>query len=215
MNTKHEKSPCCRGSIIHFGKRRRQCTICQKTWRVWRRQRGRKKKRYNTLLVHQYLGGNFVSCAKEARKRNILESTFRKRLQQSTRHFVATTSWKSVSAKGPYIVTADAVIKRIKHQWYTIYAVAIKHPQQSSAILLPPIILNGRETYHGWEKVFDMIPVCTCSPRFLCKSSFLYKNLSDLSIFNFHLKWGRISGSIKIFPLLTKEGGRGRCEHSL
>jgi hypothetical protein len=109
-------------------------------------------------LVTRYLEGDFVSLKREARRRTLNASTFRKRLKQSAHTFVAVTEFGTLSPGGQYIFMADAIIKRIKHQWYTVYVVAIKSPQQSVATLFPPVILNGRETYQGWQTVFDTIP---------------------------------------------------------
>jgi transposase-like protein len=158
MTTQHEKSPCCRGKIIRFGERRRQCTLCRKTWRVWQRSRGRKKKRKNIKLVFQYLDCDFVSLRKEAKQRKVNESSLRRSLKKSTQHFVATTEWKKICKKGPYVLMADAVIKYIKRKWYTVYVVAIKQPNQAVATIFPPQVLQGKESYHGWRKVLDDIP---------------------------------------------------------
>ncbi len=159
MTTKHEKSPCCREKIIRFGGRRRQCTRCQKTWRVWRRNRGRKKRRQNFLLVTRYLEGDFASLKREAERKGLNGSTFRKRLNRSARAFVAATEFDTLSPSEQYILIADAIIKRIKHQWYTVYVIAAKKSQQSTATLFNPVILNGRESYHGWRAVLDTVPM--------------------------------------------------------
>lgn len=55
MKNLHAKSPCCRGEIIHYGNRRRQCLICRKTWRIRRKKRGRKRKREQKTLLVRYL----------------------------------------------------------------------------------------------------------------------------------------------------------------
>ena len=153
MDTQHEKSPCCGGRIIHFGERRRQCASCKKTWRVWRRRRGRKKKRNNLLLVFQYLDGNFVSIKKEAKRKRIHESALRRQLKRSAQHFIETTAWEKVPANRRYILMADAVVKRIRRQWYTVYIVAAKQPHRSTAVVLPPVVLH-------WERNLPRMEIC-------------------------------------------------------
>src|SRR5438132_9297316 len=45
MHSWHAKSRCCRAKIYHFGSRRRQCSQCKRTWRIRKKQRGRKPRR--------------------------------------------------------------------------------------------------------------------------------------------------------------------------
>lgn len=161
MNTQHEKSPCCKGRIIHFGKRRRQCACCRKTWRVWQRKRGRKKQRIHKNILAQYFNGNFVSIRKEALRRKIHESKLRRRLKHSAQQFAANDAWAKLPTKNnQYVLLADAIVRYINHQWWTIYLTAIKSPCRNDAVLLPPMTQQGRESYHGWIRALNAIPPC-------------------------------------------------------
>lgn len=151
MTRKHEKSTCCQGKIIHFGGRRRQCKLCKKTWRVWQRRRGRKQTRTNRKLLVQYLDGHFVSIRKEAKRRGISESVLRRRLRKSAQRFVDTASWEHIPQNDQYILVADAVVKRINYEWWTIYCMAVRSYKVTQAILLPPVIRVGKEVYQGWH----------------------------------------------------------------
>lgn len=158
MNTQHEKSPCCGAKINHFGSRRRQCSFCKKTWRVWRKKRGRNKKRLLLGALIKYFDGDFVSIAKEARRRHIHESSLRRRLKCAAIHLVEHGEWLRPEPSAVYILLADAIIKRIRGAWYSAYIMALKDIRKNDALLLPPVILPNRESHGGWTEVLNGIP---------------------------------------------------------
>jgi hypothetical protein len=160
MNIRHEKSPCCKGRIIRFGKRRKQCNVCRKTWRLWQRKRGRRKQRARTDILAQYFNGHFVSIKKEALRRKTHESTLRRRLKRSANQFTANNLWEELpDHKNKYVLLADAMVKYINHRWWTIYLTAVKSPDRNDAVLLPPVIQQGKETYYGWVNTLNVIPL--------------------------------------------------------
>lgn len=160
MTRKHEKSSCCRREIIHFGGRRRQCKLCRRTWRVWQRHRGRKQTRTNQKLLMQYLDGHFASIRREAKRRRISESALRRRLKKNAQHFVDAAPWESIPQQNDqYILVADAMIKRINYQWWTIYCMAVRSCKAKQAILLPPVVKTGREVYQGWQAALETLPL--------------------------------------------------------
>lgn len=158
MNTLHEKSICCRGKIIRFGERRRQCVGCKKTWRAWQHKRGRKRYRQNPSVLRAYFEGEFVSIRKEAARRKIHESMLRRRLHASAKNLINKMPWYIPRVSYPVILAADAIIKRIRKRWWTVYLISVKYPKAGKAVLLQPVIKPGRETYYGWQDTLNALP---------------------------------------------------------
>ncbi len=157
MNKKHEKSACCRAETIKYGKRRYQCLLCKRTWRVWKHKRGRKKKRINHELVKLFLNREMISISKTAAKRQIPESTLQDALRRSRSNFLLHESYASIP-NGNLILVADAVIEFVERKWLTIYLMLLRNTFEDVAIILPPLFRNGTETYDGWSEAFETIP---------------------------------------------------------
>lgn len=60
--------------------------------------------------------------------------------------------------EGPYVLLADAMLKRIRGQWWTVYFTAVKMPGDTHAVLLPPVVQAGRECPSGWRAALNAIP---------------------------------------------------------
>lgn len=158
MSTLHEKSPCCRGKIIRFGNRRRQCTNCHRTWRVWQHRRGRSKYRINKKPFLQFLDNGMVSITREAGRRHMHESTLRRRITAALRHY-HTEPWPAApSCPSQVVLLADAIVKRIRRHWWTVYFTAVKVPGDAAARLLAPIVLPHRESHAGWRVALNALP---------------------------------------------------------
>lgn len=158
MDLLHEKSSCCKKKIIRFGVRRRQCIKCRRTWRVWQRARGRDRKRIRTSLLRKYLDGDFVSISKEADRRKIHESVLRRALNAALRKYIQEPWIIKISGEDSIVLLADAVVKRIRYSWWTIYFVAVKKPNVNSATVFKPVVLRGRESYADWQYVLNSLP---------------------------------------------------------
>lgn len=155
MITLHEKSLCCRGKIRRFGKRRRQCIICKKTWRVWRKHRGRKKKRISNNFFVRYLKHEIPPLSAMARKYNLSEVILKNRLKRSRDVFLTKTLWPSLPKSKNLIIIADAMVIYTKEGWYTFYFILCKKIKDSEAIITPPNIIKGTETTMGWYETLD------------------------------------------------------------
>lgn len=153
----HEKSPCCKGKIFRFGKRRRQCVNCRKTWSVWKRKRGRHRHRTQPSLLDKYFSGAFASIQKEADRRGIHESVLRRRIRFLAKKLCSKGAW-SPPTTGSTILLVDAIIKRINGCWWTVYLTAVKSVTESFATLLPPIVSRTRESHKGWQDTLNGIP---------------------------------------------------------
>lgn len=150
MNEIHEKSPCCRGQIYLFGARRRQCSLCKKTWRVWKKKRGRRKNRYSFKTLFQYFEGKLIRSKLEHR-------TLSARLRNILKKFNDRTPWPMIP-EGPLIVIADGLIEFIEKKIHCVYFVLVRSIFSSQAIILPPYIQSEKETCAGWQKTFASIP---------------------------------------------------------
>jgi len=157
MNKKHEKSACCRAKIIKYGRRRRQCVSCRKTWRVWKCARGRKKKRVNHNLVKAFLNRETIAISKRAEKRGQSESTLQDALRKSRDAFLLHEPYAPIP-RGDLIMVADAVIELIKGRWVTTYLMLLRSVSGNVAVILPPFFRRGTETWEGWSEAFETIP---------------------------------------------------------
>ena len=158
MNKKHEKSACCQAVIIKYGNKRRQCVGCRRTWSVWKKRRGRKKKRIDTNLAQAFLRREIASQIALAKQRRCSEALVQKTLQSSRDVFIRTTAWFAIPA-GDLILIADGVVEMVERQWHTIYLMLVRPVSGRDAVILPPLMLSGTETASGWRKAMDTIPV--------------------------------------------------------
>lgn len=150
MNKLHEKSPCCGSKIHHFGTRRRQCSSCKKTWRVWKKIRGRKRRRLNVKTLFNYFDGHLKPSRLEKR-------TVSARLRILLREYNNETPWPKVP-EGRLIAVADGLIEFFKEKNYTIYIILVRSIDGSKAFILPPYMREGGEVVLGWHEAFEQVP---------------------------------------------------------
>lgn len=154
----HAKSPCCRGEIKKYGKRRRQCVICGKTWRIYKKKRGRKRKREQKNLLIRYLRHEVPSLSSLARVKHATERKLQARLSRSLNHFIKRTPWPELPIEGDLIVIADAMVRYIQKEWHTFYFILIRKAEEEEAVITSPYIRKGTETCSGWQQALDRMP---------------------------------------------------------
>lgn len=151
MTSSHAKSPCCQGRIIRFGSRRRQCVVCKKTWRIRKKQRGRKRLRRDTRpairYVHRILGASRLST--DQRQRRLAASADRMRED---------APWPSLPAHAPLIAVADAVRIRAEKRVWTVYLILIRRSREARAWIAEPYMQEGKESCQGWQDAFALLP---------------------------------------------------------
>lgn len=150
MNEIHEKSPCCRGKIRLYGTRRRQCSVCKKTWRVWKRKRGRKERRFCFETLYRYFNDSLI-------QRHLKKRTVSARLRKILTKFNEEEPWEVVPT-GPLIAIADALIEYIEGYPYTVYFILVRSINGTQAVILPPFMLIEAERGFGWDQAFQRIP---------------------------------------------------------
>jgi len=161
MKKLHEKSPCCRGSIRRFGKRRRQCSVCKKTWRMWRKKRGRKAMRLAPNYITAYFSHRSRTVRAYADGRSGSKSRVQRRLARSLTAYVAAQegAWRAIIPKhGELILVADAIWHRIRGEKYTIYCMFLRPKRGADAVIVPPHLSIGHEDAAGWQRALHTIP---------------------------------------------------------
>jgi hypothetical protein len=161
MNTKHEKSACCSAPVRRYGKRRRQCVQCKKTWRAWKRKRGRKKKRIVPGLINAYFSRRVVAIRDLAYRRQEGKSSSQRALARSLENFIQVNnaSWETlVPRHGKLILVADAIWYRVKGKKYTIYVLLLRPRNGDTAVIWPPYLTPGHEDIKGWRLAAATIP---------------------------------------------------------
>lgn len=157
MKTLHAKSSCCRRKIYRFGNRRRQCSLCGRTWSVWRKKRGRKHRRKDkNLLVKVLLEKQ--TFKQQIRKGSIISiAGLHKRFRKTLSRFVEQPR-KDILPSGDLILLADGFWFRFKKEDWILYLMALKPVKEKIATLLDPILLPGKESYENWSQVIKTIP---------------------------------------------------------
>jgi len=157
MATQHAKSPCCRGRINRFGKRRRQCGICKHTWRIRQKHRGRKRKRIATALLSRILLEKHT-IAQERRIVRLSRSGIAVRYVKAMRSLIG----KRHSLHLPsslYALLGDGLYFKFKRREWVMYLMAVKSDRGKKAYFLDPVLLEGRECYERWVKAVATIPL--------------------------------------------------------
>ena len=158
MEKLQEKSPCCRGKTWVLNKKRRQCSLCKKTWRCWPKRRGRKKNRISNKLLIKYLNNELGIVSKQKNAKGLSSSAFQERMRKSLVNYNDKTPWPDIPT-GDLIVIADAMVEYIEHIPHIIYFMFLRSIHANQAVILPAsFAVNTGEGYYGWNKAFDLIP---------------------------------------------------------
>jgi len=157
MMNKHVKSPCCSAPVRRYGKRRRQCIQCKKTWSIRQKKRGRKLIRPAPVLLRNILEGKDTST-NSARRRKMRPSTVQKRISQTIYIFLQKTNFGSFP-QGKVILLIDGLWINFKREGrYTLYLMAIRGIDDKTAYFLDPVLLPDHESLTNWETAIATIP---------------------------------------------------------
>lgn len=156
MTTLHAKSPCCRGRIYKFGKRRRQCSLCKRTWRIRRKRYGRKRKRIAPRLAIRML----MECqtlAHQKRYGKVSQSGWSRKFTKALLATVHTTRARRIPV-GHYALLGDGLYFKFKRMDWVMYVMAVKPIRSHRAYFLDPVLLQGKESYERWRQALTTIP---------------------------------------------------------
>lgn len=151
------KSLCCGAKVCRYGKRRRQCSQCKKTWRIRKRKRGRKQLRVTTNIVSDVLVRGETLTQRSQRGR-LSARQYQLRYHRSVEERVP-KCWFPRVPSGKLVLIADGLWTLTNQkQRFVVYLMAIRSINSTRAIFLPPIILKGSEIRRKWELAFDTVP---------------------------------------------------------
>lgn len=151
----HAKSPCCGALVRRFGRRRRQCTHCKRTWRIRQKKRGRPRTRHLEHLLKRILIDGHT-LAQEARNFRLRTVSIAARFQTALRSFVASAPPRL--PMGPYALIIDGVYFKFQRKEWVLYQMALKPIQSKRMYFLDPVLITGRERMEAWEQAIDTIP---------------------------------------------------------
>lgn len=157
MYTQHEKSTCCRAKIYKFGNKRRQCSLCKKTWTVWAKKRGRKSSRPRQSLLKKVLVEKQSLFSAKLNRIRLTEAARSVRLRRSMEQFVKNTR-PNRSPSGKLILLVDALWFRFKKERWALYVRALRSVNGQRATFLDPVLKLEKENYDDWEQIVDAIP---------------------------------------------------------
>lgn len=155
MATQHAKSPCCRGRVNRFGKRRRQCSICKQTWRIRQKRRGRKRKRIAVLLLNRILIGRHT-IAQEKRNVRLSRSGIAVRYAKAMQSLISRRHPLRIFRR-PYALLGDGLYFKFRRREWVMYLMAVKPAHSHKAYFLDPVLLEGRECYERWAQAIATI----------------------------------------------------------
>lgn len=157
MHTQHENSTCCRAKIYKFGNKRRQCSLCKKTWTVWAKKRGAKPSRPRRNLLKKVLVEKQSLFSAKLNRTKLTEAARSIRLRRSLEYFVKNTTTNRLPS-GKLILLIDALWFRFKKERWTLYVRAVRSTMGNRATFLDPALLKGRENHEDWSQIVDSIP---------------------------------------------------------
>jgi len=155
MINKHTKSPCCGAETWRFGKRRRQCIQCRKTWRIRKKKRGRKQVRGSQKLLQDILYKKETIKHRAARGRSSFWRCWLRYHKQLDKEL----KLKSVKKMPPgkVILVVDGLWINFKSGRWVIYLIAVRNINSHKATILEPFFLPGAETSAKWECLFQRL----------------------------------------------------------
>lgn len=157
MATLHRSSPCCRASVRKFGKRRRQCSACKKTWRIFRHRRGRRGLRVHRGLIARIVA-HTDTIHQQARHFPVLTDSGVKYRFQHALQAECSRPRALPRLRGAYTLIADGVWYRFTGQEWVLYLLILKPRRRNYGYLLDPVMLPGRERYENWMAAIHTIP---------------------------------------------------------
>jgi hypothetical protein len=157
MNVKQFKSPCCGAFGVKYGKRRRQCTQCKKTWRTRRKKRGRPKHRSSKIFADN-LFSTKATVKQRAHISNLSERQYQYRMIRSLEEFSDTNIYSAIDTNQDFILLIDGVWSHCEKKRAVIYLSMLRPVNSSVAYLLPPEVSFGAESNRKWQYLLDSMP---------------------------------------------------------
>jgi len=157
MLSKHVKSPCCGAKVRRFGKRRRQCCSCNKTWSIRQKKRGRPRHRAAADFLQKVFFRGFSLRQLHSGKTSVGLPAYRYRFRQVLQGFLS-KPYEPKIPNEPLVLLADGVWFQFNRRHWVLYMAALKPCSRNHAIFLQPQLHPGRESASNWQKMFSDIP---------------------------------------------------------
>jgi len=157
MKTKYAKSSCCSVKIYRFGKKRRQCSSCKRTWTIRPKKRGRPIVTISQNVLNQIFLEKYTLLLLAKRRPGVGILNFRHRFRQALYCFVSRPSSQKIPS-GILTLLADGLWFNFHNKPWVLYLTALKSSSGKTAIFLDPVLLPGKEGATKWKKVFEAIP---------------------------------------------------------
>lgn len=157
MDSKHAKSPCCGARVRRFGRRRRQCALCKRTWTIRPRKRGRPVHRTPASVLQKVFVHGFTVGQLSSRRQGVALPAYRYRFRQALQRFVARASPQQIP-RGPLVLLADGLWFQFERRPWVLYLMALKPCNGNYAIFLDPLLLPGKEGASRWQQALATIP---------------------------------------------------------
>lgn len=155
MIARHAKSPCCSSQIRRFGKRRRQCAKCKKTWSIRPKKRGRPKRRTSRRVIERALLSRYT-LRQLAEQRGMLSTpALLYRFRAALTKFLEQPP-KPRMPDGPLVLLADGMRFKFAGKPWVLYLTAIKPCSGKTALFFDPMLIIGLEGAWRWERVFSL-----------------------------------------------------------
>lgn len=156
MKTLHAKSRCCRAKVYRFGPRRRQCSHCKRTWRVWKKKRGRPRWRSSAGLLQAVFLQQRTLKDIARRYRDVSPRAFSYRFHHLMSRFVSRPI--VLRLPGPLILLIDGLYFRFNRRPWVLYLMALKPRHHNRARFLDPLLFPGREEIGRWSQAIRSVP---------------------------------------------------------
>lgn len=156
MKLLHKKSQCCGAKIVRFGGKRRQCTACKKTWRVYLSKRGPKSSRKHCDYLKKVFNHGF-KVKQLALHSQLSTDAIYKRFAKNLATVI--NQKRIIRIRGAkLILVIDAEWKYFKKQLWTLYLLAVKSTDSKSVIILDPVLKPGKESAAAWDEIINQLP---------------------------------------------------------
>lgn len=152
-----EKSPCCRAAIYKFGGKRRQCSLCKKTWTMWPKKQGRSPLRPRRTLLRKIVAEKQSLIGHHRHWRHLTLGAWSFRLRSTMEKFLKNNG-PNATPSGPLILIIDALWFWFEKKRWTMYLMAVRSVLSDQAVILDPALFLGRENYDEWSKVINNLP---------------------------------------------------------
>src|SRR3989344_1822329 len=154
MDKIHAKSPCCGAKVVRFGKRRRQCRVCEKTWRIRKKRRGRKRIRRSAQLIEKVLASAHTLTGYKGK---LPIGKLRSRFRQTLPWFLRRSHQNTIPPDSLTLIV-DGLWFNFQGVRWVLYLRALKSVGDTDAYFLDPVLLPGRELPGRWHMVIEYIP---------------------------------------------------------